>query len=358
MKLSKITLAALLGIIALNVTTVSMSIAWYASSANVTIDAIELEIDGERDLKIATKVDGDYVDHLDEANLNPVTYYAPVTSAHSSTWMNQKATSPTFYDDSKTSYSTEVVQEAKDGYFSQTFYLESDDDIYVTIDPSATYINANEEYNKEYVKELYKEIQAGNDEALKQYSEEELLTRLNKLVKAMRFSVLIPDSNNYSYAIIDPNKEGATKLGGVLDNNIDHYYDYYLASDNNHYEIVYGELEGERSSLVYEEADTSDSDYLDDSTTPNAFNARHKAGVKQVNFSSSNENGVSIKEEESYSLEDFTLGSVKYHFPVYKDTPREIVVSLYIEGWDLESVNYTMGASFLAKLGFKIEREM
>ena len=358
MKLNKITLAMLMGIVALNVATVSMSVAWYARSARVYIDAIDIVFDGDKDLKIATKVDGDYVDHLDYSDLNPVNFFAPVTSAHSNNWLSQKKDTPEFYDDSKVSLVDQDLEKVTQGFYSQRLYLMSDDDIYVTIDPSKTNILPNEAYNKANLDRYYEEIQQSENSHYKSFTKEELLERQNRLVDAMRISFLVVDEDNYGYQIIDPHKDGDTYLGGVLDNDIDEYYDYYTGLDNKHYEHVYGELIGDPNNLVYNEEEQQDSGYLIPDEPSSAFNARHKAGVKTFNEELSNANGVSIKKEESYGLEDFELGNVKYHFPVYKDTPLEIVVSIYIEGWDLESVNYTMGASFLASLGFKIEREM
>ena len=61
--------------------------------------------------------------------------------------------------------------------------------------------------------------------------------------------------------------------------------------------------------------------------------------------------------EEAIALEEFKNPKKPFHFPVYRNTPKEVVISMYIEGWDLKSVNYNMGASFTADLSFMIERE-
>jgi hypothetical protein len=256
------------------------------------------------------------------------------------------------------------------GYFSQKYYLLADDDVYVTIDPEKTYIKANEEYNASYAEYLYDYYQKLGDEhyaKYKDYSVDQLYERLNRIVDAMRFSILIKDGEEYSYTIIDPNYKEETLLGGVLDNAMDQYYDYYhKSSTNEYYERVYGEFVGQAEdpegkpigTPVYDEALASDSDLLEPDEAPNAFNARHKQGVRTFNLErSKNENNFRIKSEPAINLEDFKTGN-PYHFPVYMDTPKEIVVSLYIEGWDLDSVNYTMGAAFNADLSFTIEREM
>ena len=92
---------------------------------------------------------------------------------------------------------------------------------------------------------------------------------------------------------------------------------------------------------------------------PTAFNARHKQGVKTFNLEKSvSEGNFKIKSEGAINLEDFKNEKKPFHFPIKMDTPKEIVISIYIEGWDLDSVNYTMGAAFTSDLTFTIEREM
>ena len=91
---------------------------------------------------------------------------------------------------------------------------------------------------------------------------------------------------------------------------------------------------------------------------PNAFNARHKQGVRTFNLEKSKENGFEFVKEPALSLDDFRGNTPKFHFPVYDGVPKEVVISIYIEGWDIDSVNYTMGAAFFSDLAFKIEREI
>ena len=66
---------------------------------------------------------------------------------------------------------------------------------------------------------------------------------------------------------------------------------------------------------------------------------------------------MDFKKEESYSLNEFEGNNVPFVIPVYREYSQEIVISIYIEGWDLDSVNYTMGAAFTSDLTFMIERE-
>lgn len=363
MKLQKLILSFYVGIITLSVATLSMSIAWYAASTRVSVRSIDITIDTDRELLISTEKDSGYVETINHVDLKETGVFIPVTTAYSSSWIDSKSDKPLFYDDSLYSEFEELDTKSpvESGYFTQKFYLQADDDLYVTIDGDKTSLLANVEYNKSYAKVLYDEYQRGLDEEKKKLSEEDIYLRLNELVKAMRYSILVPSEKDYSYAIIDPYKSEDTVYAGLLDNDTDHYYDYFERhSDHKLYERLYGDFDGDPSLIVYDEASENDSLFINAHTEASAFNARHKRGVKSVNLEKSIANGITLKKENSYKLEDFEKekASKPYHFPVYRNAPQEIIVSIYIEGWDLDSVNYTMGATFISNLAFTIEREM
>ena len=351
-----------LSVIALSVASVSMSIAWYASSRNLYINSIDITIDTDRMLEISTSKDGDFVDFINHSELDPRGVFLPLTSAHSDDWMSLGKDMPVFYDESKC-YEHENVPlytASNNGYFSQKFYLKSDDDIYVTIDPSQTYIKAPDPNVFEENNNLKRAIEylQKDEERYRGYSVQEIQTMLDKIVNAMRFSILVKDEkDNYQYYIIDPHKEGDTYLGGLLDNDVDQYYDYYIEEGSSKlYERVYGEIIGDVTDYYDDDPLDRESDFEKIGQKPSAFNARHKAGVIKFNQEDAKKEGI-IKKEESFSLDDFKQG-VPFHFPVYMKEPKEVVVSIYIEGWDFDSINYTMGAAFYSNLTFKIEREM
>ena len=344
MKKSKLILAMYIGVVTLAVASVSMSVAWFFASRTLYVNSINITIDTDRDLKISESKDDHYVDRIDHNDKDANGSFMPLTSAHSSEWTSQRKDSPIFYDESGCSDIEDYVSyravEDGYGYFSKKFYLLSDDDVYVTIssDESKTYFEKNEEYNEPFakskaheikqlknsydqVKETYlnlkeqSETNPGSvdpaelkkaetdfmlaDKELETYLErhryltnEELelneealqdiiLNRLNKVADAMRFSILIKDGEEYSYTIIDPNKNGTTLLGGILDNSVDQYYDSYLEGSTNEWcERVYGEVSGE---IVYDEPYDGEESYKDPSLPSSAFNARHKKGVKPFN---------------------------------------------------------------------------
>ena len=357
MKKSRIILGFYVGVIALCVATVSMSIAWYASSTQVRLEAIEMTVDCDRDLGISLTRDGEYVEKFEPEDLEQVGIFRPVTSAYSSRWKDTKSDKPIFYDEPRFSTNEitgKVPVEAISGFYSQKFYLKSDDDIYVTIGADNTYINPNYEYNEGYAKELFKEYQKGDDERLKAMTEEEIETGLNNLVKAMRYSILITDEKDYDYAIIDTHKENiVTEYAGLLDVDRDHYYDHFIRGDKS-YERFYGDYTGE---VLYGQEYDGDSAYKDPDDSPNAFNAKHKQGIVAYDEEASKANGLVINVEESIDVNEFKKDVKPFRIPVYRNQPQEIVLSIYIEGWDLDSINHTKGATFISNLEFKIERE-
>lgn len=359
MKRSNLIISMFVGAIALSVATLSMSIAWYASADQARVETIVMTIDGDRDLLISTAEDGNFVKKLDNSDLMDPGVFAPITAAYSSKWLNN-SDAPVFYDE--TNYAiqkdAELLTVAENGYFSQKLYLLSDDDVYVTIDPSDSYIHPNSN-NKAYAQILYNNYQQYGTEAQKALDVDEIEDRLNKLVYAMRYSLLIKDleTGEYDYYIIDPNKNGDTIYGGLLDNDCDRYYDFYVDADEN-FERVYGEIVGDSNNIVYDVPLNEDSDYLDVDEEPSAFNAMHKKGVRTFNLEASKAQGVDFKKEDAIEINDFQNINKPLLIPVYRDTPREITLSIFIEGWDLDSINYTMGSTFNANLSFTIEREM
>ena len=360
MKRSRIILSLYIGAISLSVATLSMSLAWYASSNHLRIESISITVDCDRQLAISTNPNEGYVNSLDKKDLIDPGLFTPVSSAHSDSWLNEKKDMPVFYDD--TIYSdaenANTSQEIIYGYFSQKLYLKADDDVYVTVKADDTYIKPNYEFNKSYAESLYLSYQIGDDEAKKNLSVDEIKARLDHLVNSMRFSILITDPTYYDYIILDPNKTEETFYGGILDNNVDYYYDYFTnTSDGKNYERLYGSYKN-AESIQYDEPLDNYSDYDDASEEPNAFNAKHKKGIKRINLANSLQKGLEIEKEKSYTTEDFEAEKKPFRIPVYKNSPREIVLSIYIEGWDLDSVNYTMGATFIANLGLYIEGEM
>lgn len=366
MNTKKIILALYVGIIALSSLGLSFSIAWYSSSSRLQINTINMSIDAEAELKISPI--SNIEDARDELEYNIDERFAPVTTAHSTSWVSAKTNqNPVFYDDTITlgDQFGDNPYVARSGYYSREFYLFCDHNVTVTIsnknletEEVETFIKADSTKNLSQAHEIYERVQGITSETSPDYmfvglTEEQIAEKLDNLVKAMRFSILVPDQNNYQYVIVDPHKEtnDVTYLGGILDNNVDRYFDYI---DSQGKEKLYGEFTN-RDAVVFDEAASEDSGYVMDGA-PSAFNAKHKKGIKKFNFESSKEY---IKIEESHSLSEFNdHAHTPLNIPVKAGVGTRIVLSIYIEGWDLDSVNYTMGASFFAGLKFTIAKGM
>lgn len=342
------TLIAITGMLALST---SMSLAWYISSSNLKVNTITVSMKTERELKISTSTDLEtFKDELTYEELNDVDLFYPVSSMYESEWMKAKSSSPIFYDASTTLYDLDGVPfltPARGGYFSQSLYLMCDDDVWVTFDPSACWFKSNEQKNVESADFLQKNY-------YKDKSIEEITSGLDSLINALRVSILIPDVDTYNYFVFDPYKEGETLLGGILDNNKDGYYDVYTSSDGISREVLYGEITN-REKAIYDAPSGED---ILTSGELSCFNANIYGMSEHFNKEESFNNGLIIKEENSLEIKGVDTYESPFRIPLKRDTPKEIVLSIYIEGWDLDCTNINMGANFLGELTFKILREM
>ncbi|MCR5078575.1 MAG: hypothetical protein K6B65_01445 [Bacilli bacterium] len=358
MKRNRLILFALYTAIGLGFSGISFSLAWYGSSTNLRITTIDISLDADRDLKIATSHDGNYVQDLTEADFPSVGSFTPVTTTFSSSWIEQGQEKPTFYDLSYASIGIETGvgevtsrNEAIRGFFCQDVYLSCDDDVYVGLDVSsdATYFRSNKQKNATYAASLY--AREG------EYTQEEYETRLNDVQYSGRIALLDPERMDFT--IVDPYKgEDKVYFGGALDNDADGYYDFYQTLDNDRKEVFYGECD-KPNNLVYEDALKVDANAEGELTS---FNAGHKAGVKRLNIEKSIENGADITVENSTSpalLEaEEELGKLPdFYVEVEANKPKRLNLNFYLEGWDPASINGTMGGAFDMKVTFKILRE-
>ena len=350
MKRSRAILALYVGALSLSVATLSMSVAWYATSTKLRIESINITIDCDHQLAISKNPDSGYHNTLKTEDFGEVGRFYPVTSAHDD-WFIERKEKPEFYTDAVyTGIEQTEIKLMETGFLCTDLYLKSDENVIVSINPEESYIKPKEDFNKIYAEQIainYPDLTV-----------EEIIEQLNQLAHSIRFSILLLDEDNYQYVTIDPNKSMETHFGGLLDANDDDYYDYYTkSSDGLLYETFYGEI-NDPSYLRYDDPLNEDSDYEDVNEEPNAFNAKHKKGVKRINLEKSLLAGLEIKKEESHTLDEFASEDKPFEFAVYTSKPTHIVLSIYIEGWDLRSVNSTKGATFDSNLTFEIERKL
>jgi hypothetical protein len=402
MKRNRLLMLSLSGLVVLSGLGVSFSMAWYVASSNLTISQIEIGVVGEKNLMVSDNPDN-FEEHDEDNGTTSLELkssikgdFKPVSSMYSyhedyytdSTWIDRKETSPVFMDSFTPSNSRTPVKPlaATSGYFSQEIYLKADTDCYVTLDPAKCLFNGYiateagaELKNSSILEYLHKEnLKAAKkiygSSSTKDY--EKWATSMDSLYKALRISILVPEEDSYQYWVIDPFKETVTGtdgkttykdtyFAGRLNIDLDEYYDNYFAEniDGTDYyqETIYGDLdESTRDKAVYGDAWTktkSDSVTID-AYEKSSFNAKTQANTRPLDFQSSLDNGLIASKEHSVALVDQGDRESDVMIPVYMQKPTKIVLSIYLEGWDTDCVNNTMGANFLSTLSFMIAKEM
>ena len=341
---------------AMLITSASFTIAWYNGSAHLAVSNFDISV---ADKNLSVSVDNEnFSDELLYADIKDAIpeKYSPVSSAFSNEWLDKKSEAPQFTEgynepNSLSMTSIDKVALATDGYFQKELYIKCDTRTKVTLDTEKTFVNADKEKNVTVAKKLYKWNQKNNnDTPYKDMSEAEIASKLNRIEDSLRFSILILNDTGsdvkdeeYQYTIFDPHKNGTTQLGGILDTDSNGYYDSL-----NGKEVIYGEVENANiDTLSYRDANIVDEGV---NKVDNCFVAAHEKNVQPLDMASSISKGMSIKEEKALSLAE----AKEFSFSLQAEISKKIVLSLYIEGWDRDSVNYTMFSCFVTSLGFKI----
>jgi len=328
-------------VVAISAASIGITIAWYSSGAAAQVDNIKLSITGDKNLLISTSgLEDTFKEELTKDDLIKVDKFMPVSSMHSSTWIANKESKPKFYVNPISGSKNPTPTISTTGYYSQELYLKSDYSCAVSIDKNEVNFRANESINKEVAK--------GLQSRFPEYTLSQIEENLNKIYKSLRLSVLVPDVDNYQYAILDPNKDGDTYLAGILDMDNNSYYDTY--KDNNYYECVYGEVTN-RDKIVFD--DPKEEEIKEKSHS--CFIANHYNNAYRFNKEKSISNGAILAIENSYSLDEIETG---LEIPVKAFEARKILLSIYLEGWDLENTDLSMYASFLLDFKFKITKEI
>ncbi len=396
-KRTKITISILSLAIGLTALGVSITYAWTKTASTNNINYIYIQTSKEKNLLISE----DKEKYVSKINYEDETkdLYKPVSS-YSFKWFDNNTINtnikdgyslpePYFYNpftglnNGAIPHEPEIVED-ETGYFTKHFYLSCDDNVYVTIDPDSFKLVSDESKNQA------RAIALANEKSFSSSSEREIfisetVEKLNHVIDSMRVSILYKDEKGlYQYAIIDPYKDGDTYYLGILNSTTSCYYDsYYDTVSKEWYESVYGYIKD--SGTIIQASKASDfKDYylakVEDDTIQNmdskhpitkaseatSFNAVTRKDTHHFNVSDFISNHDVIK-EESYSLDDIRPKEVTrispIMIPVYKNTntsdynPTEIIVSVYMEGWDRDCINSTMGASFNFTLPFMIARE-
>ena len=357
MQRNKIIIAAIISTVALSATGISLSLAWYASSDRLLVNTIDIDLRTDAHLLISTSPEKEtFKESLTQKELNEVKEFIPTSSMNQSSWMNDKSEVPLFYDTSSDIAPMGIpqLQVSDKGFYQQKLYLLSDINYYVTIDVEQSFLRSDEAANTLRAQALAGEIS--------ELSQDEILEKLNKLENSMRISILVTNPEHYAYYIIDPHKEedDVTYYAGRLDNNGDGYFDTYPeATDQPEKEIIYGEIEN-RNEIKYDDPKSDvlepnpDYDPFQNHFFGNSFVGKSKQNAYTYNEKDSLDAGVKYKEEPSIALEDLAKDDNPLLIPCYNGVVTEIVLSIYLEGWDKDCYNSTMGASFEIALSFKL----
>lgn len=369
----RLIISSLIGVTALTAVSLSLSLAWYSSGDRLAISSVDLSVRTDPKLKVSTS--NDLSTFVDKIDLNSDEYeedsekflFKPVSTMYRDGWLNENKNEPIFYDSSfVASINGDNKLVAEQGFYSKKIYLLTEQDYYVGIDAKESLFENDKAANSLRAQEIY----ASKDNEEAQLSVAQIEEALNKLRDCLRVSILINDVEddryiNNRFSVINPTKESdddKVYFGGLLDNDNDGYYDTVPMLDNNQVvqaEYLYGEI-NDRELAKYHDPENPGGEDEKKNPSPkllgNSFLGDHKKTVYTYDELASINNNMQFKEEGAISLENLENFDKGIIIPCYANQPREIVISIYLEGWDLDCINGTMGASFNTKLSFKILR--
>lgn len=324
------------------VSSVSVTAAWYVDNRNLYVKDFDIGFNGDKEVKIGTTEEEFYED-IPSSDILEVEGFVPVSSMYSYKWLEQKKTTPEFRQ-SYSSLTTESEMDsgiAKKGFYSQEFYLYSERNVIVSL-AEETKVEPNVKKNLETAKKIKDEYP--------DLSQDKILDNLNSIANSLRISILVPDENYYSYFIIDPKKDDEKiYFVGRLDNNADGYYDFKAGKER-----LFGEYEEDDiAKIVYKDENVIDSELSDTTKMASAFNAKTRKGIKAIDWKKTLENGFEPVEEKSLTVEE---ASNTMLVPLVGLKPQKIIISIYLEGWDLDNTDITRLGSFSADIKFKVLR--
>ncbi len=331
-------------------TAATATYAWYEVSSRLLVSNLNIDYN-ETFLKIGLNVDGVPTYNEDEeGKALPLTKeflkangaiksdkLQPVSSMYQSLWFNDEEDLSVATPKFRTSYDhfsgTTKSLVAGDGFYQFDVAIFSSRDALIYLDEKTT-IAPNYEGNSRVASRLGLDV----DE-------------LNNIDQCLRVSFYSELVDSYQYLIYEPNvKEPShTKFGGRL--NIvdeDHYFD-----EENGKEILYGEYNSD-AELIYSEAAFVNE--LSEKET--CFNALSMPGTQALDIEKSiEESNLTIKEEETYTLVDLaSIGTNTLpNMPlcsVHANSTQRMVITIYIEGWDLDCTEDVASSVFDVNLSF------
>lgn len=353
-----------LGIATLSLLTasaVTSTVAWYTGSNYLAITDINI---GLLDPKLSISVDDQhFFNKLKDEDLDKPAKFKSVSSIFSDEWIANKGERPIFKGGyaSGSKYVCNQSSDSKDatgGYFCQEMFIKCDTNAYITLDAEQTNFRPDEKSNRALSEdeEFLNKMSAQYPNLSREQLKNKLYTDLNNVVKSLRLSILVLDSDSsdayddYGYYIIDQFKEQGndTYYGGVLDTDDDGYFDTYK-----HKEILYGDIRSTDENktveecVVYDEPLSSPTTISEEYLT--CFVAQNYAGDEKVNLLDSTD--LEIAKENSYDLSEAEQTML---IPVTSSHSQHIVLSIYQEGWDKDNTDFVRYSHFFVNVLFKI----
>lgn len=418
------------GLVLLLVSSLSMTVAWFAGSRELYIDMITLSVKADPEFKISTKkivspsvppyIPPDHPDLHNSLDFGDTGKYEPVSSMYNG-WLNVTgASAPVFvgpYKHADEAWDDPSSYEMTTGFFRKDLYLYTDRNMYVTFDstldpndPSkkqsivtdndikgSDNMDPNERVADRKAKEkaemTYLPIAEARiaeqgitdpvtqalikstvyQEQYTHYYNDVYLPQLRSIVDSVRISILdfdepVDENSDYTikkYYIIDPNKNGSTVFGGRLNTSANSdYFDFFTdeAHNNEVREILYGDMIDKSKQIPYDDAPDHDIFPPDYEEKRSCFVAATKAGVKPVDESKFEEQGIQFYQEKSLNPgeADATYSAVDTNSVVIRLkpwTPHKITLSVYIEGWDKDNTDCTQEGAFKMNIKFKFYKE-
>lgn len=314
---------------------VAATYAWYKVRDFARIDQISMGFSDSAHLQAGLRLEDGTIDYKNVLNEDDFRLADPdydknihlkeVSSMFSSAWLNSKETvkTPVLRRNYASSSSKTMTEPAENGFVQIEAFFRSDVACHLYLD-SHTVCRPMERFNAALASE-------------NGYDEEEL----NKVLDCVRVSFYSEEG----FYIAEPGQKTSshTRFGGPLQAHNDQgYFDY---EDDK--EILYGEYEGTPKYLPALEEDSPEPE------NKSAFNARHKAGVAIVDPDS-----VDYAIEETHPLDDFlfqggpTAGDAICLGTLSPDEDYRLVISVYIEGWDLDLTDTLAAGKFSLDLSF------
>jgi hypothetical protein len=319
---------------------VTSTVAWFDISNNLIVNNLSLSFSDDKGIKVAFSDGGEEYSIADATILEKETNYHssdalyPVTSAFQSKWLNEKTsfagTTPILRVGPQDGEGV-----ADKGFIQLPLYFVTPQDGYIYLDASTSFL-ADQAENEKTARRLKLN-----------------LADLNKIQGCIRVSFY---SDDFGFKIFEPNVavSSNTLLGGRLDiNPFDGYFDY---NEKTKREILFGDYNKDADpTLFYGLASADD-------TKPegevDCFHSGTKAGIAPLDIESSTESGgLLITQEKTYPLSDMLAPSdgMPGGNPVtycVAGEPHKVIVTIYVEGWDFDTVASIVSSSVSMNLSF------